>query len=141
MLFRPDVAKLMWSEDLMTAQYTSPLGDDNCSLLHVLNILKQYSAGPSFIKPCNFSRNYAVYWSQLTANRIVNSACGRVHETNLVFAQLKRIRIDLDLVRLRWGIPIFVLCLNNLFRSSCGLCRSYRTWDAMMNVKDIQCIH
>ena len=24
--------------------------------------------GPSFIKPCNFTCNYAVYWSQLTAD-------------------------------------------------------------------------
>ena len=24
--------------------------------------------GPSFMKPCNFTRNYAVYWSHLTAN-------------------------------------------------------------------------
>ena len=29
---------------------------------------KLTSAGPSFMKPCNFTRNYAVYWSQLTAN-------------------------------------------------------------------------
>ena len=26
------------------------------------------NAGPSFITPCNFTRNYAVYWSQLTTN-------------------------------------------------------------------------
>ena len=25
-----------------------------------------YPPGPSFIKPCNVTRNYAVYWSQLT---------------------------------------------------------------------------
>ena len=31
-----------WSEDLMKAQYTSPLGDDNFSLLYVLIILRQY---------------------------------------------------------------------------------------------------
>ena len=67
--------------------------------------------GPSCIKPCNFTRNYAVYWSQLTTNsqrslRPVSS------EKIFAFAQLNRHSIDV--VRSLWGIPVFVLCLNNL---------------------------
>ena len=40
----------------------------------------------------------------------------------LAFAPLNRPSIDL--VRSRWGIPVFVLCLYNLFLSTCSLCHS-----------------
>ena len=95
--------------------------NDLCSHIPVEILLCRHhtSTGPSFINPCNFTCNYAVYWSQLATN----SQCSlrQFHETNLAFEPLKQ--------------------LNSLFLSSCRLCCSHNKWQAMTNIKDIQCKH
>ena len=62
--------------------------------------------GPSFIKPSNFTSNYTVYWSQLTA--IIQCSLQLVSCDQFSIRVKHRRRIDLS--RSRWGI-LHMWCL------------------------------